>query len=503
MNLLDQDFQEKKDKKSNKTILKVVLVFIILTFLIIIGILGYMSYLQSTALKVLVNGTSNQDVKKMLVIEDDGTIYAPVKSIASIFGYTSYNGEYTNKSEENSKCYVQCDGEVANISLNSNEIYKLNIDDSNESSSNNYECIYMDKPVKAINGELYVTADGLEKVFNISFDFDNSKNRISIFTTDYLIEAYTTKVLDYGYEKLSEKFENNKTAVRNMLVVTNGKNFGVIDASDGTEILECKYDDIVYQEATGDFIVNSDGKYGVIGTDKKTKINLLYEQIKLIDYQEDSNTGLYLVQKNKKYGVIDLKGNDKIYPENDQIGIDISNFAENDLKSEYILLGNLIPVKRNEKWGLYSKDGKQIVDFDYDSFGYIANNNKEATNLLVIPDYNVMVAAVDGRYTLLNASGERPIKAFVDDIYMKINGGKKQYIMIANNKKYDVSDYLDRLGVKTTSDDDSDKKTNKTTNNSNTNTNNTNATKNNSSNNENKNNTNKDENSQEQETTTK
>ena len=93
MNLLDQDFQEKKDKKSNKTILKVVLVFIILTFLIIIGILGYMSYLQSTALKVLVNGTSNQDVKKMLVIEDDGTIYAPVKSIASIFGYTSYNGE--------------------------------------------------------------------------------------------------------------------------------------------------------------------------------------------------------------------------------------------------------------------------------------------------------------------------------------------------------------------------------------------------------------------------
>ena len=35
MNLLNQDFQEKKDKKSNKTILKVVLVFIILTFLII------------------------------------------------------------------------------------------------------------------------------------------------------------------------------------------------------------------------------------------------------------------------------------------------------------------------------------------------------------------------------------------------------------------------------------------------------------------------------------
>ena len=102
---------------------------------------------------------------------------------------------------------------------------------------------------------------------------------------------------------------------------------------------------------------------------------------------------------------------------------------------------------KNNKWGLFDTKGKQVVDFEYDSFGYIASSNREATNLLVIPGYNVIVACIDNRYTLLNASGEQPIRAFVDDIYMVISGGEKQYLMNANDKTYDVEEYLDRLGV--------------------------------------------------------
>ena len=85
---------------------------------------------------------------------------------------------------------------------------------------------------------------------------------------------------------------------------------------------------------------------------------------------------------------------------------------------------------------------------------------------MVIPNYNVIVACLDGRYTLLNASGEQPIKAFVDDIYMTISGGVKHYTMIANNKSYDVEEYLDKLGVRTTKNS-----SNQSTNNTNTNNN--------------------------------
>ena len=441
MNLLDEDFSEKKGKNTNIT-MRIILICIVLLVICIIGIFIYMMYLESQNLKVVLNGQQNADVKNLLVIEADGTVYVPVRAISSYLGYNCYNGEYSNKSEDTSKCYVQCEEEAVNLVLNSNKVYKLNL----EKQDDNYTYIYMDNPVRAMNGELYISADGMEKVFNTSFQYDTEKNEITMYTSTYLLEQYATTILDYGYTELSDNFENNKAVMQDMLVVTDDKNFGVINASDGTEVLECKYDDIIYQEATGDFIVCSDSKYGIIGQNRKTKVNLTYDSISLMDYDAE----LYLVEKDNKYGVIDFNGNSKIYVEYDKIGVDISKFEENDLKTGYLLINNLIPVMKNDKWGLFDKNGNQVVDFEYDSFGYIASNNKEAVNLLVIPDYNVIVACVEEKYTLLNASGEQPFKALVDDIYMTISGGEKSYVMTANDKTYDVEDYLDRLGVRNT-----------------------------------------------------
>ena len=438
MNLLDEEVSNNKGNKT-KNIIKIIIVFIVLIVMAIIGVLSYMMYLEGSVLRVYVNGMENAEIKNSLVFEEDGTIYVNVRAISTYLGYNSYSGEYSNKSEDNSKCYVETTEEVANLTLNSNKIYKLNL----EENSNNYTYIYMDKPVKAINGQLYITTDGMQKAFNSTFFYDQENNTITIYTTPYLITSYTNTILDYGYTKLSEVFENEKAVAKNMLVVSDDRYYGVINASDGTEILECKYDDVRYQESTGDFIVKSGDKYGIIGTDKRTKVSINYDSIELMDY----DAGLYLVARNNRYGVVDLNGNNVIYAENDQIGVDISRFEENDLKTGYILIDNLIPVMKNNKWGLFDTKGKQVVDFEYDSFGYIASSNREATNLLVIPGYNVIVACIDNRYTLLNASGEQPIRAFVDDIYMVISGGEKQYLMNANDKTYDVEEYLDRLGV--------------------------------------------------------
>ena len=469
MNLLHEDFFVFKENKTKKTI-KIVVICIVIVLIAIIGIVAYMVYLDSTQLKVVINGQQNADVKNLLITESDGTIYVPVRAISSYLGYNCYNGEYNNKSESTSKSYVECEGEVANLTLNSNKIYKLNL----QNQDDGYTYVYMDKPVIARNGELYITTDGMQKVFNTTFQYDTQRNIISIYTSAFLVEQYNVSVLDFGYTQLSENFENNKAVVRNMLVVTDDQNYGVINATDGTEILECKYDDIIYQESTGDFIVSSNGKYGIMGADKKTKVDINYDDIKLMDY----DAGLYLVERDNKYGVIDLNGNTKIYAENDEIGIDISQFAENDLKTGYILVDNLIPVKKGEKWGLFDKNGNQVVEFEYDSFGYIANDNREAVNLLVIPSYNVIVACIDDRYTLLNSSGKQPFGAFVDDIYMTINGGEKSYKMIANDREYDVEEYLDRLGVRSTSNSESSNSTSSNT----TNTTRTNTTTNNETN---------------------
>ena len=147
MNLLDEDFSNNKTKKTSNVI-KIIIVFIVLIVIAIIGIVAYMMYLESSILRVYVNDVENVEVKNLLSFEDDGTIYVPVRAISSYLGYSCYNGEYSNRSEDKSKCYVETTEEVVNLTLNSNKIYKLNL----EEGDNNYTYIYMDKPVKAVEG---------------------------------------------------------------------------------------------------------------------------------------------------------------------------------------------------------------------------------------------------------------------------------------------------------------------------------------------------------------
>ena len=444
MNLVEESFKTKKVDK-NKKIARIVLVIIIILIFAIIGIVAYIAYLDSTALKVSLNGKANQNIVQLLHFEDDGTIYVPIKRIASYFGYQSYNGEYSNRSEDASKCYVQGEKEIANFELNSNKIYKLDI----SSSSDNYEYFYTTKPVKAINGELCITTEGLQEAFNISFSYNRDTNRVQIYTMPYLISSWEKQDLNYGYNEISKTFVNQKAILASsgsMLIVRKGNYYGVIETNTGKEILEPKYSSITYLPYTEDFLVVSNRKTGVISRNKETKIDLLYDSIELMDI----DAGLYLVKRDGKYGVIDTKGNTKIYAEYDAIGIDISKFEKNNIKNKYILVDNLIPIEKDGKWGLFDKNGNQLVDFTYDSFGYIASTNKDALNLLVIPGYNVMVACKDGKYTLINSSGQQPFSAFVDDIYLVISSNQEHYYMRANDKTYDVEEYLDRIGVRNT-----------------------------------------------------
>lgn len=443
MNLIDESFEPKKTNNTKK-ITKIILIVISILILAIIGVFAAIVYIDSTTLKLYINGSENEKVKEMMVVESDGTIYFPIKDVASYLGYESFNGEYTDKSEEASKCYIQGEEEIANFALNSNKIYKLTTSDSTA----NYEYFYADKPVKAMNGKLYATTNAIEGAFNVSFTYDTDKQRIYIYTMPYLIEAYSSKVLDYGYEAISESFTNKKTVFNNMLVVTKnqGDSYAVIDVQ-GNSIIEPKYDNIEYLPNSGDFLVQSNNKVGIISAKRETKVQILYDSLELID----SDAGLYLAKKDNKYGVIDSKGNIKIYIEYDQIGIDNTKFEENDIKNKYLLDNGMIPAKKGTLWGAFDKNGNEVLGFEYDGFGYIASSNKDAINLLLIPDYNVMIASKNKKYTLINSVGEEICLPIIDDVYMTINSGKKYYYMNVNNERYDViKDYLDQIEIGTT-----------------------------------------------------
>ncbi len=438
MNLIEESFQTKEEKKK-KMATKIILGAIIVVVLVIVGIVSYLLYVQSTILRVTLDGQQNEQLKQLLVFEDDGTIYVPIKEVASYLGYESFNGDYTDKSETQSKCYVQSENEVANFTLGSNTIYKLDLTQNN----GDYEYVHIKNPVKAINGVLYTTTEGIQETFNVSFNYDQEANRITIYTLPYLVQFYTPYALDYGYAEISEVFANQKAILDGMLVVSNDRAMGVID-TDGKSLLEAKYDNITYLPSVGDFLVQTDRQVGVLSKTGQTKVDIIYNSITLMD----SDAGLYVASRDNRYGVIDTNGVIKIYIENDQIGIDTSRFTQNNIKSKYLLADNLIPVKKGDYWGLFDTNGNQVVDFEYDSFGYIASNSRDAYSLLVIPDYNVIVAGRDDKYTLLNSSGEMLFGLVADDIYMTISGGEKHYYISVNDNIIDAEEYLESRGIR-------------------------------------------------------
>lgn len=458
MNLIEESFQDKEEKQKKRTT-KIILTAIIFVIALIIIIIAYLIYLQSTIMILTVNGQANEKMKNLLVFEEDGRVYAPIKEIATYFGYESYNGEYTDKSEEQSKCYVISENEVANFALGENKIYKLDLTKTNS----DYECAYIKDPVKAINGVLYVSTEGLEKAFNISFDYDQEKNTITIWTLPYLYQYYASIILDYGYTELSDVFVNQKAILNNQLVVLKNENIYGVVGVDGTVVLEPKYDNIIYLPATGDFLVENNKKVGIMSASKEIKVQIIYDSIELMG----ADVGLYVAKKDNKYGVIDLKGNIKIYIENDAIGIDISKFSQNDIKSKYVIANNLIPAKRGNYWGLFDTNGKQITEYKYDSLGYTVTNNTDAIDLLVIPNYNVLVVCKDKKYTLVNSSGKELFDIIADAIYMTISGGETHYYIIANNQKIDAEDWLDTNGTAINSNQTNDTNSNQNNENNN------------------------------------
>lgn len=449
MELYDESTIRQNNK--NKKLANIILIFIIILFLAIIGILAVMVTIKSDTLNVYLNGTINENLKSILIFEDnDSKVYIPIKKVANLFGYNSYNGDYIQPSENASKCYVESENEITNFSLNSNTIYKI-------IPNSNYEYIQIDEPVKAINGELYTTIDGIQKAFNVSFSYDEKNKEIKVYTLDHLLSYYTNNIVNIGYTGVDSTFNNQKAMLENMLVVENNQKYGVINSTTGEVILDTKYDEIKYLNNTSDFLVKSNNKVGIISKDKQTKVNIIYDSIELLDY--DSN--LYIIAQDNKYGILDANGNIKLYPEYEKIGIDSTVFKNNNVKNGNIILDTLIPVQKDKLWGLFNKSGEQIVEFKYEDLGYI--KNEISNNLLIIPECNVIVVKKDDKYNLITLNGKEVFNIFVDNIYKTIESGETKYYMTYNDQISEVLPLLEKSGIKVESNITEDIETNNNT----------------------------------------
>ena len=232
-----------------------------------------------------------------------------------------------------------------------------------------------------------------------------------------------------------------------MLIVKagNGK-YGVISTRNYSIILEPKYDSIGYIQYSSDFLIGTNGKIGLLSKEGTTKISALYDELTLMD----RNSKLYKIKKVNGYGVINESEDIIIYPEYENIGIDINDFVTNGIKSGYIILNKLIPVKQGNKWGFFDLEGNMVSkDFLYDEIGCRVSGSNTVFNLLEIPNYNIIIVGINRKYAFMDINGNDGVLPYgfvFDQIFMKISAGKTSYWMTYNKKDWDVIEYLNRQG---------------------------------------------------------
>ena len=441
------ELYEEVDKKEKSKTPMIIGICIGVLVIIIVAIICAIMYLKSTVLTLKLDDQINNEIEKILYIKDennDQQIYIPIRKIAKFFNYEDYRGDYISKSEDSTKCYVKNDDEVAMFTKDSEDLIKINGDSE-------YEYITLNEKVFEKDGELYTTPEGIEKAYNILFQYNLQENYINIFTMKYLYSSYEAKVKKAEGDSeisTSDIFSDKKAVFQNMIIVIKNGQYGVKNISTLKTILETKYDNIKYLPTTTDFLVKSNGKYGVIGKDASVKIKIMYDDIKIMDSQNE----LYIAKKNNLYGVIDKEGKVVIDIAYAQIGIDNTKYQQNGVESKYVLFDEIIPIKNSDGlWGLFNIKGKKIKDFEFTEIGCDSVKEANSYPTLIIPSHKVIIVGKEKRYNLITSTGDVLIPTYVlSSVYIKLNSetGENEFYMTNynNDRVVNVEKWLENTG---------------------------------------------------------
>lgn len=473
MNLYDEE-EVRYQKERNRKIKKYVLIGITFT-VVLIAVLTIVIYLliqNPNKITIKVNGKEDLKLESIITTEisqtDDSKIfYMPIREFAAFSDYWQYNsfdgeGPYGADYESKDSCYIISEKEVVLFNVNSKTIYKIDLEQQKSSNNSDYEYeeIKLENPIISKNDKLYIDLDGIEKAFNTIISYNAKTKTIAISTLDTYVASAESVATQSGYKKLDEAFINQRAVLSNRIVVENEEGAkGIIVYSNenstgktsGQEIRGAQYKEIKYVPQKQVFIVKgANEKVGIVDINGEQKIDLSYDSLLLIDEEND----LYLAQNGAYYGVIDANGNTVIYLEYGKIGVDASQFKKNGLKNGYVLLGKLIPVQQNEKWGFYSieKDkttgaivSKQLPDMNYDGIGCITKaNGGVVANIMVMQDYELVVVQKNGLYGFIAIDGVEAVPIRLTDLYMETSSGQTNYYMVYNNRTLNMLELFEK-----------------------------------------------------------
>lgn len=447
MNLVNDNDRNKTSNasKTNKIFL-ILIVIILITIMIIMSLLMIISEKMSNVVQsaILVDGVQIKNLQIDDVKIENETLFFPIEDIAKSIGYKFYKGEYKIPTEDVDKCYVMNEYESASFFENKNYVYKFDL--TNNQTSEKYKEYKIQNPVKSFNGKLYVSSEGLSIACNVKISYDSKNQKIDIYTLEgYFEKKFEELATENGLTlSQSQSYENKKAMLKDWAVVQDAsQNYGIINGK-GTEILGLKYKNIEYDDYVDVFqVTDTSRKVGIWKIENNSvsqKIKNSYDSIALIDKDKE----LYLVSSNNQYGVITF--DEKIVGQiiYDKVGIDTTKY---DVEDRYIMYDKLIPVQKDGKWGILDIEEKsEVLPLEYDGIGCDVSNQKNLENIVMVPEYGLIVLQKESQYGLINWKCEKIIDFVLSSIYYSNASGSKLAYMESAGEKYEVVKYLDDDG---------------------------------------------------------
>lgn len=480
-----------KDNRDKKLKIVLISLFTTIFLLIIVAIVIYF-YTQSVInkqLKVTIDGTTPTELSEKIsdtFYVENNQVYTSLRDISQFLGYTFYNGEYKQYSEDKSSGYATNNKELVTFSANSKEIRKY--PQLSQSEAQTFE---IDEPIIARGDSIFISEKGLERAFNLKIEYVKNNNTIHISTLNYIVGLFEKSnskisVQDKDLDD-SINFNNQKALLSNLVVIKEPDSglYGVEIVNNGKyeSVITGRYASIEFIEGIEDFIVKTtDNKYGIIGKDGVTKVKPDYKAIEEID----KDLGLYLVTSdNNKQGVVNQNGKMIVYQDYDKIGLKDS-YGDSRVTNKYLLFNSCIPVMVNSKWGLIDREGKLIAQPIYDGIGCsITSSKSNSTGCVLIPAFNGIVVEQDTvvnntvvrKYGIINNKGELLVNVVADQAYITTSENKKTYYLSLQNQEIDIVKYWNDQKNNTTNASSSTNKNSNTVNQTtNTQVNNQNST---------------------------
>ena len=219
-------------------------------------------------------------------------------------------------------------------------------------------------------------------------------------------------ILIDGRITLPFKYDNVRRGSSNIVSIQ-GEKCGLVQVNSGApiEIVTCEFDNII--EGSKTFIVEKDGKFGLLNQYGKQIISTEYESLQSFKEGYYDNATIYIGRKDKNYFLINEIG--KVISE-PGLG-EISPLYRKSQSSYYSQKFTYMKVKsKNGKWGVMDKVGKVVIAPQFDEVV------SEDDNLMIVKSKNKC-----GMYSLLGQ------KQIIDFEYDLISRSTDSYIGFLGN----------------------------------------------------------------------